>query len=126
MEIIVNQQKNRAIKSYIRQLPVMLVKDYGVAKHYTAKQVVSSAQRASLNLDNIAYAIAIFASRESFDQYHAETDATCDYDALRKEVAEKFFKGNKDLGIAAMLSLSSGLGGGGFEGSCGADAGDGD
>jgi len=119
--MINNARKNKAIRSYLKQLPVLLVKDYGMSDLYTARQVRSAIERASLNLEHAAYALAMFADRESFYRYHAETGEQCDHNTLRNEVIDRFLDGNRTINAARLHALFAATGSGG-EGACGADA----
>ncbi|MES9992797.1 MAG: DUF6559 family protein [Candidatus Thiodiazotropha sp.] len=129
MELIANIQRNRAIKSYIRKLPLLLAKDYGKSKTYTPLQVKSTIQRSGLSVSDACYGIAMFSNREAFEQYHKETGENCDYDAMRSEIAELHFQGNVCFEVSDIASVSSDYGGGidagGLDGG-GADGGGGD
>lgn len=128
MELVANFQRNRAIKSYIKKLPGLLVRDYGKSKTYTPKQVKRTIERSGLSVTDACYGIAMFSSREAFDQYHQETGESCNYDTMRSEIAEQHFQGNSGFEITDISSVSSDYGGGidagGFDGG-GADGGSG-
>jgi len=128
MELIANFQRNRSIKSYIKKLPSLLAKDYGNSKTYTPKQVKRTIERSGLSVGDACYGIAMFSSREAFDQYHHEIGESCDYDAMRSEIAEQHFHGNAAFEVSDIASVSSDYGGGfdagGFDGG-GADGGGG-
>ncbi|MBU1188901.1 MAG: hypothetical protein KKC01_07720 [Gammaproteobacteria bacterium] len=123
--MINNARKNKAIRSYLQQLPALLVKDYGMSELYTARQVRSTIERAGMNLEHATYALAMFADRESFDRHHAETGKQCDYNTLRNEVIDRFLDGNSTINAAKLYTVFAATGSGG-EGACGADAGGGD
>lgn len=120
MELVANFKRNRAIKSYIKKLPSLLAKDYGKSKTYTPKQVKKTIERSGLSVSDACYGIAMFSSREAFDQYHQETGESCDYDAMRTEIADQHFQGNSGFEIGDIASVSSDYGGGfdagGFDG----------
>lgn len=120
--MINNARKNKAIRSYLQQLPALLAKGYGMPELYTARQVRSTIERACMNLEHATYALAMFADRESFDRHHAETGEQCDYNTLRNVVIDRFLDGNR---TARLYSVFAATGSGG-EGACGADAGGGD
>ncbi|MDH5447164.1 MAG: hypothetical protein OEY52_16565 [Gammaproteobacteria bacterium] len=125
MELIANFKRNRAIKSYIKKLPSLLAKDYGKSKTYTPKQVKRTIERSGLSVTDACYGIAMFSSREAFDQYHQETGESCNYDSMRCEIADKHFGGNSEFEISDIASASSSYGGG-FDDGGFADAGGGD
>jgi uncharacterized membrane protein YgcG len=120
MELIASIQRNRAIKSYIKKLPSLLAMDYGNSKTYTPKQVQRTIERSGLSVTDACYGIAMFSTREAFDQYHQEMGENCDYDAMRSEIADKHFQGNNEFEITDITSVSSEYGGGfdasGFDG----------
>ncbi|MEI2743060.1 MAG: DUF6559 family protein [Candidatus Competibacter sp.] len=128
MELIEKLQRKRAIKSYIRKLPSLLAKDYGKSKTYTPKQVKRTIERSGLSVSDACYGIAMFSGREAFDQYHQEVGESCNYDAIRSEIADLHFQGNSGFEINDIAAVSSNYGGGfdtnGFDGS-GADGGGG-
>ena len=97
MNIIRSFKKRRAIKSYITKLPRLLAKDYGASKTYTPKQVRSSIERNGLDALYSCYAVAMFSGREDFEQFHSENGESCDYDAMRTEIAHKHFSGNPNF-----------------------------
>lgn len=94
MELIKNFKRNWAIRSYIKMLPGLLAKDYGKSATYTPKQVKRATEHPILNGSYACYAIALFSSREGFDQYHEEIGETCDYDAMRSKIAQGHFQEN--------------------------------
>jgi hypothetical protein len=106
-----------------------LAKDYGKAKTYTPEQVKRTIERSGLSVSDACYGIAMFSSRESFELYHQEIGESCDYDAIRSEIADQHFHGNSGFEISDIATVSSTYGGGfdadGGDGG-GADGGDGD
>jgi len=103
-------KRNRAVKSYIRKLPRQLAKDYGKSRTYSPQQVRKSIERSKLSVADACYGIAMFSGREAFDIYHRETGETCNFDAMRSEIAEKFFDGNCDFEVSDISSVSSDFG----------------
>ena len=62
--------KRRAIRSYTRQLPGLLVRDYGFSRSYTPQQVRRTVERSGLSVAHSCYALAMFSDREGFDHFH--------------------------------------------------------
>jgi len=126
MELITNFRRNRAIKSFIKQLPGLLAKDYGKSKMYTPKQVKKTIERSGLSVANACYGIAMFSGRDAFEQYHQEMGENFSYVDMRGDIADKHFSGNSDFNVSDVASVSSSYGGG-FDdgGSAGAGGSDG-
>jgi hypothetical protein len=100
VNIIDRFQKRRAIKAYVKKLPGLLVKDYGRLSHYTPLQVRRTIERAGLDAAYACYAIAMFSAREDFAQFHSDGGESCDYDAMRGEVAQGHFAGDAGFTMA--------------------------
>jgi hypothetical protein len=96
--------KRRAIRSYARQLPRLLAKDYGFSRSYTARQVRRTVERSGLNVHHSCYAIAMFSDRDAFVQFHHEIGENCDYDNMRAEIADRHFHGNMDFTISDIFA----------------------
>jgi len=99
--------KRRAIRHYARSLPRLLAKDYGHSKTYTPAQVRSTIERSGLNTIYSCYAIAMFSTRESFDQFHEANGEPCNYDAMRGEIAIDHFGGNSDFDFSDIITAFS-------------------
>lgn len=100
-------KKHKAIRSYLRKLPRLLVKNYGYAKIYTPSQVRKTIERSGLDVDFSCYGIAIFSDRDGFDEFHQEIGETCDYDAMRAEVGEGYFHGHAGFSTSDVFAVSS-------------------
>lgn len=123
MDLISNFRKKRAIKSYIKKLPRLLAKDYGSSKSYTPMQVKKTIERNRLPVIYSGYALAIFSNQDAYNQFYQDIGETCDYDAMRCEVADKHFSGNSNFEMSDVISTSSSYGG--FDGGGGFSGGDG-
>jgi hypothetical protein len=98
--------KRRAIGDYARRLPRLLARDYGASRTYTPAQVRSTIERGGLDPSYSCYGIAMFSSRESFDNFHAVNGEQCNYDDMRSEIATDHFGGNIDFSFSDILSAS--------------------
>jgi len=97
-----NIRKRRAIRGYVRQLPRLLVKDYGFSQAYTPAQVRRTIERAGMSTDYGCYAISMFSDESDFVAYHNALGEGCDYAAMRAEIAASHFHGNSHFSIADM------------------------
>jgi hypothetical protein len=102
--------KRRAIRSYARQLPRLLARDYGFSRSYTPWQVRRTVERAGLNVAHSCYAIAMFSDRDAFNQFHHEISENCDYNMMRAEIADGHFHGNIHFTISDICAVASDAG----------------
>jgi hypothetical protein len=100
-------RKQRAIRSYARQLPRLLVRDYGFSRSYLAQQVRRTIDRSGLDVVYSCYAVPMFSNRDDFNQFHLEIGETCDYDGMRAEIADRHFHGDTDFTISDVFAASS-------------------
>ena len=107
MKFIRRLKKNRAIKSYAKKLPELLAKDYGRSAHYRPLQIKRTIERAGLDPIYACYAIAMFSGREDFIRFHNEIGETCDFDAMRAEVAHSYFSGDVNFDVSDIVNLYS-------------------
>ena len=107
MKFIRRLKKNRAIKSYAKKLPALLAKDYGRSAHYRPLQIKRTIERAGFDPIYACYAIAMFSGREDFLQFHNEVGETCDFDAMRAEVAHSHFAGDVNFDVGDIVNLYS-------------------
>jgi hypothetical protein len=75
-------------KEQIRIVGNDLLKHYGKKKFYTAKEVQSANQRQKIDLDLVCWSHAFFNSHEDFDHLHASWGETCDYLAMKRDMAQ--------------------------------------
>jgi len=85
----------------------MLSNRYGYALSYTPQQVRKTVQMEGLNVEFSCYAVAMFSSRESFDQFHRDLGETCDYDAMRGHIANEHFHGHADFSVSDVFAISA-------------------
>jgi hypothetical protein len=108
MNIIGHFRKRRAVKAYVKKLPGLLVKDYGRLSNYKPLQVRRTIERAGLDTTYACYAIAMFSSRDDFAQFHMDSGESCDYDAMRGEVAREHFSGDAGFSVEDALISDGG------------------
>ena len=92
-----------AIRSYVRRLGPELVRRFGKKRYYTPEQVPAAVRRGGFSEADICYAYSMFCSREAFNEHHAQVGETCNFDAMRAEVAESHFGGNTEFEPASVI-----------------------
>jgi hypothetical protein len=107
LKFIRRLKKNRAIKSHVKRLPGLLAKDYGHSTHYKPLQIRRTIERAGLDPIYSCYAIAMFSGREDFNQFHIDMGETCDYDAMRGEVAHNHFSDDVNFDAGDIVNIYS-------------------
>jgi hypothetical protein len=81
-------KKRRAIRAYKKKLGPCLEKMFGWRATYKPEEVKRGAYESGLHLATLCYGFAMYCTREDFDAHHAATGQSCDYDAMRREIAE--------------------------------------
>ncbi len=99
-------KKNRIIKSYIKQLPVLLRKDYGKAKYYKPKDIMATVVKNDLDDLYVSYAISMFSKKSTFNQYYEKARQGCNYDEIRSDIAESYFNGYTGFSSVDIWSLA--------------------
>jgi uncharacterized membrane protein YgcG len=119
--------RRRSIRLYVKRLGPLLRKRYGRSRNYTAGQIRQTVTNAGMPVAHICFAYAMFMPHEEFDALHRELGETCDYQAMRQEVADLHFSGDSTFSVEVVLQADSfGGGDGGFGGdSAGGDGGGG-
>ena len=102
--------KRRAIRSYTRQLPRLLVRDYGFSRTYTPQQVRRTVERSGLSVAYSCYAIAMFSDRDGFNHFHHAIGEHCDYAVMRAEIANWQFQGDVHFTTGDVFAVCSGAG----------------
>ena len=96
-------KKRTTLKSYVKQLPLLLKQKYGRHKRYSEEEIKTSIQLAGFDNSFIEYAYAIYMSRNEFGGLKHKNKDLEDYDTLRKEIAKSFFRGNASFTIHDVL-----------------------
>ena len=96
-------KKRTTLKSYVKQLPLLLKQKYGRHKRYSEEEIKTSIQLAGFENSFIEYAYAIYMSRNEFGGLKHKNKDFEDYDTLRKEIAKSFFRGNASFTIHDVL-----------------------
>lgn len=110
MALLDNFRRKKAIKSYIKVLPQVLVKDYGRFEHYTPQQIRCSVERSGLHSQYVCYALAMYTRRPEFETYQRAIGENNSYEGLRAEVGNTFFEGRAELNFIRIVALSANLG----------------
>jgi hypothetical protein len=114
--------RRRSIRLYARKLGPLLRKRYGYSRQYTGGQIRQTVASAGMPLAHICFAYAMFMSQKAFDTLHSELRETCDYQAMRQEVAELHFSGDSTFSVPDLMAHASSFGTG--EGGSHSGAGD--
>jgi Family of unknown function (DUF6559) len=86
VNFITRYLRNRAVKSYVLKLALLLVKRYGVSDQYTVGQISRTIQEYNLKSRFIAYAIALYRYEESFNTIKRYQINQALLDQLRQEL----------------------------------------
>jgi len=103
-----------AIRGYVLKLPQELFRRFGKKRYYTVEQVTAVAQRAGFKTAFIAYAHAIFSTREDFESHYGPLKLDRTYDSLRGIVSRRYFGGVRDFDAASIITATRKMDIGGF------------
>ncbi|WP_447957422.1 DUF6559 family protein [Vreelandella sp. EE7] len=100
-------RKKRALDSYIKQLPNILLNDYGRSGGCNPEQIRRSIERSGLNAQYVHYALAIYA--DPFKFWHGQPAMAIgfDYHTLCQEVGDRYFNGNADFSASDIAKFYS-------------------
>src|SRR5262245_41396776 len=90
-------RQRRAIKQIVRRLPLVIHHQFGPQSSYSIEQVNRATERAEVDRAFAAYAHALLCKREDFDAYYGPLKLRCNYLALRRKIAKRFFDGITDF-----------------------------
>ncbi len=74
-------------KVQIQKVGRDLIANYGKKRHYTVLEVKNANRRQGVKYDVACWSHAFFNSHSDFDEYHARIGETCDYAAMKSEMA---------------------------------------
>ena len=125
-----------AIRSYVKGLGPKLQEAYGRQAKYSPTQVIQTIRDGGFSPDFSCFALSLFCDRHSFDDYHQFFGRACDYDAMRTELAGRFFDGDASFAAVDVIpevlftadsndATDSGVSDWGDDGGCDSDGGDG-
>jgi hypothetical protein len=97
-----------AVRSYAKSLGPKLKERYGENKHYTPAQVKRTAEECGYNTDYLCMALCMYCTYPDFTAYHQSVGETCDYNAMRVEVADRFFGGDASFDAVDVIHGGSG------------------
>ena len=86
-------KKHDAIERYLNVLGTLLARMFGSQIIYTPKQVRLGVRAASLPIDYLACAIAIFSTEGEYNAFYGQIETGAGYIDLRTEVAKLHFSG---------------------------------
>ena len=119
-------KKRRAIRAYRNELGPHLEEKHGKRATYSPTEVKRGAENCGLSLESLCYAFAMHCTHADFDAHHAATGQRCDYDAMRREIADLEGKGDSGDGGTSDSDggVSDGCNSGGDGGGDGGGGGD--
>jgi hypothetical protein len=97
-----------AIRSYAKKLGPKLRERYGREKKYTPAQVKRTIEEGGYSIDYLCYALAMYCDYPAFTDYHHTTGESCDYGAMRAEIADRFFHGDASFDASDVIDGGSG------------------
>ncbi len=78
-----NRKKDKALASFVNELPNLLAKAYGKSKFYSPGQIHKIVREHKFDEEFLNYAMAIYLDKERFDEFKKEAVFECDYDVFR-------------------------------------------
>ena len=96
-------KRRLAIGNYFWRLSQAVSRRFGKKNHYSIIEVSTTAKAGSFDMAFIAYAHAMFCSRDDFDAYYGPLRVACTYDGLRRTIARRFFGGATGFDAANIL-----------------------
>ena len=107
MNLIAAWRKKQVLRSYVRRLPLLLLRDYGASSDYSPVQVRKSIERHGLNPAYLLYAIAIFSDPARFAEYRRSLGINCDHKAMRDEMLSGYLGGNPNVTVAEICAVAT-------------------
>ena len=101
-----------AIRRYVKGLGPELRRRYGRSKRYTPAQVKRTIEQRGYSREWMCYALCMYCGRRDFDAYHRAAGESCDYNAMRGEVAARLLKGAQSFDAADVIDCGIGWSGG--------------
>jgi hypothetical protein len=101
-----------AIRRYVKGLGPELRRRYGRAKRYTAAQVKRTIEQRGYSTEWSCYALCMYCGRREFEAYHRAAGESCDYNAMRGDVAARFLEGARSFDAADVIDWGIGWSGG--------------
>jgi type II secretory pathway pseudopilin PulG len=83
-----HQQKQKALKDYVRRVGRVLRSRYGKRPSYSPDEVKSMLTKWGYSTSYDCYCLALYCDRTAFDNYHQGLDRACNYFAMRQEICE--------------------------------------
>lgn len=99
-------KRRRAIKRFVRQLPLDLQRRFGEKQHYSLEEIDRGTASEDYDRRFVAFAHALFCSRQDFDLYYGPLKVNCTYDGLRAFVAQRYFRGVTDFDACSIFRFA--------------------
>ncbi len=99
-------RKRAAVEDYVWRLSQDLSRRFGARKYYTVEQVTRAAEASGATKVYIAFAHAMFCSRQEFDDYYTPLRVACTYDGLREPVSRRYFGNARNFDAATIVRMA--------------------
>lgn len=83
-------------KQYAQDVGGILVRKYGRQKYYSPHRVTQASKETKWGIDWHCWAMCLYTSPSSFDQYHESIGEVCDYGSMKSEMALAITDGASD------------------------------
>ncbi len=103
-------KKYFALKAYIKKLGPLLISRYGKHKNYTTSQIQKTIEVSGLNEKFRFYAYALYCLPSEFEKESKEEDQNLNYDSLRQELGNKFFRKEDDFVFSDVINRGNEIG----------------
>ena len=85
-------KRRRAIKQFVRELPLALHRRFGEKPFYSLDEVNRTSEALGYNKAFIAYAHALLCSRKEFEEYYSPLKVRSSYLSLRRKIGARYFR----------------------------------
>lgn len=99
-------RRRAALEEYVWRLSQELSRRFGASKYYTVEQVTRAAEASGATKVYIAFAHAMFCSRQEFDDYYTPLRVACTYDGLRKPISRRYFGNARDFDAGTIVRMA--------------------
>ncbi len=105
-----HQQKQKAIKDYVRRVGRVLRVRYGKRPSYSPREVKQMLSEWGYSTGYDCYCLALYCDRTDFNSYHQSIGQSCDYHAMRQEVCAHLpFSGSGGFDAVDVIELGDRL-----------------
>jgi hypothetical protein len=103
------RRKAAAIDSYVWDLSRELKHHFGERRYYSIGQVSHAAEVRGFKTAFIAYAHAMFCTRDAFDKHYTTSGLASTYNTLRAPIERRYFDGATGFNAATIVRMAQAL-----------------